>query len=133
MSESKTVLIVDDDRDFIRAIQALLESAGYKVRSAVNWREGLQIAKAIQLDLILLDIMMSEKTEGLFVLHELRRIHALSKTPVIVISSICSDEPGLRIDPNAGFPEADLFLAKPVDPARLLSEAQRLTRSLSEN
>ncbi len=68
MSEPKTVLIIDDDSDYVRAIQALLESAGYKVRSASNGRDGLQLAKTLQPDLILLDIMMSERTEGFFVL-----------------------------------------------------------------
>ena len=127
MSEPKTVLIVDDDSDFVRAIQALLESSGYRVRSAANGREGLQLAKAAQPDLILLDVMMSERTEGFFVLQEMRRIPALSKTPVIVVSSIYSEEPVFRVNPDAGWLPADLFLAKPVNPARLLSEAQRLT------
>ena len=45
MSEPKTVLIIDDDSDYVRAIQALLESSGYKVRSASNGRDGLQLAK----------------------------------------------------------------------------------------
>lgn len=127
MSESKAVLIIDDDSDFVRAIQALLESSGYKVRSAANGRDGLQLAKTAQPDLILLDVMMSERTEGFFVLQEMRRIPALNKTPVIVVSSIYSDEPIFRVSPEAGWLPANLFLAKPVDPARLLTEAQRLT------
>jgi CheY-like chemotaxis protein len=127
MSEPKTVLIIDDDSDFIRAIQALLESSGYRVQSAANGREGLQLAKTAQPDLILLDVMMSERTEGFFVLQEMRRIPALSKTPVIVVSSIYSEEPIFRVSPDAGWLPADLFLAKPVNPARLVSEAQRLT------
>src|SRR5512139_2407905 len=127
MSESKSVLIIDDDRDYVRAIQSLLESSGYKVRSASNGRDGIQMAKNTPPDLILLDVMMSERTEGFFVLQELRRIPTLSQTPVIVLSSIYSEEPVFRIYPEAGLLPANLFLAKPVDPARLLSEAMRLT------
>lgn len=127
MSESKSVLIIDDDMDYVRAIQTLLESSGYKVRSASNGRDGIQMAKNAPPDLILLDVMMSERTEGFFVLQELRRIPALSQTPVIVLSSIYSEEPVFRVDPEAGWLPANLFLAKPVDPARLLSEAMRLT------
>ena len=126
MSESKTVLIIDDDSDFARAIQALLESSGYKVRHAASGREGLELAKAIEPDLILLDVMMSERTEGFFVLQEMRRVQALSQTPVIVLSSIYSDEPAFRVDPEAGWLPANLFLAKPVDPGRLLAEVKRL-------
>jgi twitching motility two-component system response regulator PilH len=127
MSESKAVLIIDDDSDFVKAIQALLESSGYRVRSAANGRQGLQLAKATQPDLILLDVMMSERTEGFFVLQEMRRTPELSKTPVIVMSSIYSDDPGFRVDPEAGWLPANLFLAKPLEPARLLTEVTRLT------
>ncbi len=132
MSEPKTVLIIDDDSDYVKAIQALLESAGYKIRSAANGRDGLQLAKTLQPELILLDIMMSERTEGFFVLQEMRRVPALSKTPVIVMSSIYADEPSFRVDPEAGWLPANLFLAKPVEPARLLAEAKRLTSVPSE-
>ncbi len=132
MSKSKAVLIIDDDSDFVKSIQALLESSGYSVRSAGNGREGLKLAKSIQPDLILLDVMMSERTEGFFVLQEMRRTQELSKTPVIVMSSIYSDEPAFRVDPEAGWLPANLFLAKPVEPARLLAEAMRLTGESSE-
>jgi CheY-like chemotaxis protein len=132
MSEPKTVLIIDDDSDYVRAIQALLESAGYKVRTASNGRDGLQLAKTLEPALILLDIMMSERTEGFFVLQEMRRVPALSKTPIVVVSSFYSDEPSFRVDPEAGWLPANLFLAKPVEPARLLAEASRLTSAPSE-
>jgi two-component system alkaline phosphatase synthesis response regulator PhoP len=127
MSEPKSVLIIDDDSDFVKAIQTLLESSGYKVRSASNGRDGIQLAKNVQPDLMLLDVMMSERTEGFFVLQEIRRIHALHQTPVIVLSSIYSEDTVFRVDPQAGWLPANLFLAKPVDPTRLLSEVKRLT------
>jgi two-component system alkaline phosphatase synthesis response regulator PhoP len=134
MNEIKTVLIIDDDGDYVKAIQALLESSGYTVRSAFNGRDGLELAKTLQPDLILLDVMMSERTEGFFVLQEMRRVPSLSITPVIVMSSIYSDVPTFRVDPKAGWLPADLFLAKPVEPASLLAEVKRLTSETpSEN
>ena len=96
-------------------------------RSATSGRDGLELAKAIEPNLVLLDVMMSERTEGFFVLQEMRRVQALSQTPVIVMSSIYSDEPAFRVDPEAGWLPANLFLAKPVEPARLLTEVARLT------
>ncbi len=127
MNDAKKVLIVDDDPDFLSAIETLLESEGYSVECATNGRIGLQMAKVCRPDLILLDVMMTERTEGFFALQELRRIPALSRTPVIVISSIYTDEPVFRVSPEAGWLPADLFMPKPVDPARLLEEARRLT------
>ena len=99
MSEPNTVLVIDDDPDFVAAIEALLTSSGYRVASASNGRDGLQEAKKLQPDLILLDVMMTERTEGFFTLQELRRVPSLSRTPVIVISSIYSVEPAFRVSP----------------------------------
>ena len=104
----------------------ILESSGYGVRSAASGRDGLQLAKTIEPDLVLLDVMMSERTEGFFILQEMRRMPALSRTPVIVLSSIYSDEKGFRVNPEAGWLPANLFLAKPVEPAHLLAEVKRL-------
>src|SRR5512140_352191 len=119
MSEMKTVLIIDDDRDYVSAITSLLESAGYRVFSAGNGRDGVEEAKVHRPDLILLDVMMAERTEGFFTLQEFRRIPELSDTPVMVISSIYTDQPIFRVSPEAGWLPADVFLPKPVDPGRL--------------
>ncbi len=126
MSKPKTVLIIDDDADFVRAIGALLASAGYDVGSAANGREGLALAKQTQPDLILLDVMMTERTEGFFTLQQIRAVPALRRTPVIVASSIYTDQPVFKVNPEAGWLPADLFLPKPVDPARLIRESARL-------
>jgi CRP/FNR family transcriptional regulator, cyclic AMP receptor protein len=126
MDEMKTVLIIDDDRDYVSAITALLESAGYRVISAGNGRDGVQEAKVHKPDVILLDVMMTERTEGFFTLQEFRRIPELKDTPVIVISSIYTDQPIFRVSPEAGWLPADVFLPKPVDPGRLLEEVRRL-------
>jgi DNA-binding response OmpR family regulator len=131
MNELKTVLIIDDDRDFVSAIESLLQYSGYQVRSAFNGRDGLRLARTIRPDLILLDVMMTERTEGFFMLQEARRIPELSQTPVIVISSIYADQPIFRVSPEAGWLPANLFLPKPVDPARLLAEVRRLTEAAS--
>jgi len=133
MSERKTILIIDDDRDFVSAIAALLESAGYQVRSAANGRDGIDLAKLIHPDLILLDVMMTERTEGFFTLQEFRRLPELGRTPVMVISSIYAEQPIFRVSPEAGWLPADLFLPKPVDPARLLEEIRKLTSASSNN
>jgi CheY-like chemotaxis protein len=126
MSTPKTVLIIDDDTDFVRAVSDLLASAGYAVGSASNGRDGLTLAKATRPDLILLDVMMTERTEGFFTLQQIRSVPALRNTPVIVASSIYADQPSFKVSPDAGWLPANLFLPKPVDPARLIQESARL-------
>jgi CheY-like chemotaxis protein len=127
MSDALTVLIIDDDADFTAAIRHLLESRGYHVRTAPDGRQGYQLARSIAPDVILLDVMMTERTEGFFTLDRIRATPALAGTPIIILSSIYAEHPRFRVDPDAGWLPADLFLPKPVDPARLLQEVTRLT------
>ena len=126
MSDPKTVLIIDDDADFRQAVSHPFESQGHRVSTAENGRRGLEVAKTLRPDLILLDIMMTERTEGFFTLSRIRNEPTLRDTPVIVVSSLYTDHPEFRVSPEAGWLPADLFLAKPVDPARLLEESARL-------
>jgi CheY-like chemotaxis protein len=129
MTSPKTVLIIDDDPDYVSAISALLSGAGYSVHSASNGADGLQLARALVPDLVLLDVIMTERTEGFSTLKQMRADPALAKTPVVIISSIYTSElPVFQVSPDAGWVPADLILPKPVDPARLLVEAARLTK-----
>jgi CheY-like chemotaxis protein len=126
MSGPRTILIIDDDADFATAVAHLLERAGLGVKTAGNGREGYDMACALAPDLILLDVMMNERTEGFFTLQRIRGTAALKDTPVIVISSIYGELPFFRIDPSAGWLPATLFLPKPVAPERLLAEVTQL-------
>ena len=86
MSESKTVLIIDDDSGFCEEqFKPFWSLPATRSEAQSNGRDGLQLAKTAAPDLILLDVMMTERTEGFFVLQEMRRIPALSQTPVIVV------------------------------------------------
>jgi CheY-like chemotaxis protein len=96
------------------------------VLTAPDGRKGYELALGARPDLILLDVMMTERTEGFFALERIRRTPALARVPVIVVSSIYTEYPNFRVTPDAGWLPADLFLAKPADPARLVAEVARL-------
>src|SRR6185503_20026344 len=67
----KTILFIEDDKPIAEMYSRILEREGYHVEFAYNGRDGLEKAQSKTYDLILLDIMMPEKT-GIEVLHELR-------------------------------------------------------------
>jgi CheY-like chemotaxis protein len=71
MAGLKTILFIEDDRPIAEMYSRVLEREGYHVDFAYNGNEGLQKARAKHYDLILLDIMMPEKT-GIEVLQDLR-------------------------------------------------------------
>ena len=126
MSDAATILIIDDDADYVRAIAHLLSCEGYQVSSAADGRQGIAEARRLQPDLILLDVMMTERTEGFFTLDVIRRDRALRDVAVIVISSIYTEVPIFKVHPDAGWLPADAFLPKPMDAGALLDEVARV-------
>lgn len=64
---NETILIVDDDPDFTTATAATVESAGYAVATSNDGSVGLDLARSLKPDLIVLDVMMSYVLEGLSV------------------------------------------------------------------
>jgi len=126
MTKRNRVLIIDDDPDFVAAMKDLLEGAGYEAHTAFTGADGLRLATSLVPDLVLLDVVMTERTEGLTVLKQMRAVPALAHTPVVIVSSIYTEMPVFQVSPDAGWVPADLFLPKPVDPVRLLAEAARL-------
>ncbi len=130
MGDKKRILMVDDDHDFVEAVSCFLEANGFTVFRAYGGAEGIRLAKMERPDLILMDIMMSERTEGFFTIHEIRRDPALKNVPVFVLSSFCTRLPDFEIPSSGGWLAHDMFFAKPVDPVQLLEKIrQRLGKA----
>jgi len=79
---TKTVLIVDDDRFIVKLFTINLTGKGYRVLSAYNGKEGLEVISRDEPDIVILDIMMPVMN-GLEMLEELRKT---SEIPVIIVS-----------------------------------------------
>jgi two-component system alkaline phosphatase synthesis response regulator PhoP len=115
-----TVLLVDDDRDFRESLGAFLKVNGLRVVEAIDGPEGVRLAMAERPDVIVMDIMMNERTEGLFALQSIRRTPELQHTAVIVVSSLYANVAGFSVSPERAWMGQDEFFAKPVDMPRLL-------------
>jgi DNA-binding response OmpR family regulator len=119
------ILIVDDDADFLEAVSFFLQAHNYAVFKARDGRAGLQLAKTERPDLILIDIMMSERTEGFFTVQEIRRAPELKDVPVFVLSALYTRVPEFQVPPQSGWLGQDEFFSKPVDMAELLAAIRR--------
>lgn len=80
------VLVVDDDREIVRAIALLLEKEGYRVLKAYDGMQALEMV-AQQVQLIIMDVMMP-KLDGLSAVMKIREIKNI---PIIVLSAKSED------------------------------------------
>lgn len=108
----RKILIVDDDRVILNILAEGLRDLGYDVSSAVSGSEALELAKAAQHDLAVLDMRMPEMS-GLEVARELK---AANLVPFVFLSAF-GDETDVRDAAEAG---ALGYLVKPVDIPQLV-------------
>lgn len=120
MSGSPTVLLVDDDADFVEMNRMLLERNGYAVRVAYTGRQCLAEVGARRPDVIILDMVMENRQDGFDVSRELRNSEHTKTIPLIMITSV-NDSIPFRLQPDRTWLPVDALLEKPVDPQLLLS------------
>lgn len=128
MSVTKKILIVDDDEDVILFLSTVLQDRGYEAIHAMDGKRGLEVAKAESPALILLDLMMPQKS-GISLLADLKKDSKLKEIPVIMITGV-SGETGIdlelffRKDEETSMetmpPRPDGYLEKPVDAGELI-------------
>ena len=87
---SKKILVIDDEADALTFYTEVLEDANFIPLTADNGIEGLKKARDEKPDLILLDIMMPEKS-GMMTYKELKKDPDLVSVPVIIITGISKD------------------------------------------
>jgi len=116
------VLVVDDDPDIRELIQVNLEAAGYRVATAANGGEALEIVESQPPDAMFLDLMMPD-IDGWTVLEALKAKSStdLSEIPVFMITGRTEVESRLR----SGIEGALEYITKPFEPDDLTSALER--------
>ena len=114
-SSTKTILVIDDDRDMIESIKIMLETAGFEVITAEDGHAGFETALSNRPDLILCDMMMETVDAGAKVAGKIK--DKLPEVPIYLLSSI-GDTTNYNLDTSElGFSGV---LQKPVMPSRLI-------------
>lgn len=107
------ILVCDDDKEIVNAIEIYLSKEGYNVLKSYNGDEALKILKNNTIHLIILDIMMPVK-DGIETLNEIRKTESI---PVIMLSAKSEDEDKIN-GLNLG---ADDYVTKPFNPLELIA------------
>jgi CheY-like chemotaxis protein len=126
----KKVLIVDDELNVRIYVSTLFETSGYTPIATRNGKEGLQKAKALSPDLIILDVMMPE-VGGVTMYRELKIDPQLKDIPVIMLTGVGKKSFShylkmLNIQVKDPMPEPEAYMEKPLDHEKLLELAEQL-------
>lgn len=119
--DRKKILVVEDEGDFLKAIQAVLEAEGYDVHTATTGKEGLALAKSLLPDLVILDVMLPE-LDGYKICRLLKFDERYKKIPIIMLTARAQEE-DRHLGKQTG---ADLYLVKGQKPEILIKEIKSL-------
>ncbi|MCY3567533.1 MAG: response regulator transcription factor [Chloroflexi bacterium] len=120
----RTLLVVEDEKPLAETLRFNLEMEGYRVRTAEDGLEGLSMARALQPDLVLLDLMLP-RMDGLQVL---RGIREHSQAPVLLLTARTSEADRVKgLDLGA-----DDYITKPFSLAELKARVRAHLRRKQE-
>ena len=120
-----TILIIDDDPDFVNATRIVLEKEGYKVERAAGGKEGFQVARKSSPDLVILDVMMDSVLDGASVSRKMNEDDATRDIPIVMVTSIANTDYA-DLFPTDEYIHIDAFLSKPIDPEKLINKIRRI-------
>jgi two-component system alkaline phosphatase synthesis response regulator PhoP len=148
---AKQVLVVDDDKNTVKYLSAVLSDHGYEPVPAYNGIEGLDKIKQAKPDLIVLDVMMPKKT-GFVLFEQLKKDDRYKEIPILMLTGVSGvlDElddhmeeifeksydslrqalrKKIREMREQGLVRPDMFVDKPVAPDSFLAKVRQLIGS----
>lgn len=128
MASRKKILIVDDERDIVKALTIRLQSKGYRTVVAFDGVQGIFMAHKEKPNLIILDIRMPAG-DGFSVAEKLKESKRMSRIPIIFVTG----SPERDAEEKAQKLGARYFIKKPYDPEELLDAVRRALETTSKN
>ena len=108
-----TILVCDDDKEIVEAIEIYLMQEGYNVEKAYDGIQAVEIMKNKKIDLMIIDVMMP-KLDGIRATLQIRKE---SRVPIIILSAKTEDADKI-LGLNVG---ADDYVTKPFNPLELVA------------
>ena len=129
MEKQKTVLIVDDDTDYLFQMKLAIKNMGFDVMTADTQKEAETIIEKARPDLAILDLMMENQDTGFILCHKLKNRYP--DLPIIIVSAVTA-ETGMLFDVTTeeerDWIKADLFLDKGIRMDQLHKEINKLLK-----
>ena len=118
------ILVCDDDKEIVEAIEIYLTQEGYEVLKAYDGEEAIQTLKKEHVDLLIMDVMMP-RLDGIRATLKIREENSL---PIIILSAKSEDADKI-LGLNIG---ADDYVTKPFNPLELVARAKSQLRRYTQ-
>jgi len=126
ITDTKQLMLVDDDPNLILLVKDYLEFRGYQVITAENGREALELLEEQVPDLIICDVMMPEM-DGYTLVQHIRENTATEWVPVLFLSAKGQSQDRVK-GLNTG---ADVYIVKPFEPEELVAQVESSLKQAS--
>jgi len=126
---NKTVLIADDDLDYLFQMKMHIESFGFEVITAESQKEAEAIIQSVKPDLAIFDLMMESDDSGFVLCYKLKRKYP--DVPIILATAVTSETGysfGVNSDNDKQWIKADLYLEKGIRKDQLHKEINKLLK-----
>ena len=121
------ILIIEDEKDIVKVLDYNLKKEGFRVSSANNGEDGLDMARKVHPDLIILDLMLPE-LDGLEVCKAVKNDTNAAHIPIIILTAKAQEADkivGLELG-------ADDYITKPFSPRELIARIKAVLRRVKE-
>jgi len=127
MNKKKTILVVDDDMDYLFQMKLQLQNMGYEVITAESQKEGEQVIKSTKPDLAIFDLMMESEDSGFILSYKTKQRYP--DVPIIIATAVASETGfsfGLNTEEEKKWIKADLYLEKGIRSEQLKNGIDKL-------
>jgi CheY-like chemotaxis protein len=127
MKEDLSILIVDDDPDIVDGILMILESQDYRLRTARDGIQCLELLNEEIPDLLILDLLMP-RMDGWGVIREVRGDSRYENMPIMILTTVIEDASRRRYELETGHAmDIQAYIEKPAKPTELLNTVEKLS------
>ena len=125
--KDKTIMIVDDDPDFLFQQETFLKNSGCSVISASNRKEAEALLDGERPDAVIVDLMIDEDDDGFVLAYKAKQ--AFPGIPVVMVTGVAGEK-GISFDASTAeerkWIKADRVLQKPVRAEQIIGELKKM-------
>ncbi|HDR89161.1 MAG TPA: response regulator [Bacteroidetes bacterium] len=128
-TKQQTILVVDDDMDYLLQLETMLKKMGFRVETAESQKEGEDKLEKVKPDLAIVDLMMENMDSGFILSRKIKQRYP--EVPVVIATAVTSETGmifGLDTEEEKQWIKADLYLEKGLREDQLHREITRLLK-----